>query len=507
MEKGTATVFRYDPESDKGPRYESHEFPFTQGMSVLDVALYIYENIDPTFSFSYSCSNSHCGLCAAKINGRPGLMCRESATKEIRLEPLDLFPVIRDLMIDRSDYEVNTLPLRLFLDRETPPPRGPEKVDMDAHARFKVVSRCVECFSCLSNCPAYGDGRHEFLGPAGFVQLARHAFDPRDDLNREVMVTGAGVYNCTNCRQCSMVCPHEIAPRDNIMLLRNQVVAAGQAPAGVRQLIETVKKTGKAMLPPKSGKSSLGEITGARKGRVGYFVGCTFDYDPQLKPAALGGLEVLKKIGVDPVVPPEQICCGTPLHEAGETALIEDLVTRNVQAFVDAGCTDVVAVCSGCSWAGKNLWPEIYRKATGREMPLSVFDFTEYMARQTTWAPKTLKSLNTKVTYHDSCLLNRGQEIREEPRRLIRGIPGVELVEMGQSENCCGGGGGVRVQNLDLSLRILKRKTASIREADVQAVVTCCPTCIRQIRAGLSREGLRHVRVVHLAAIMAEALS
>jgi fumarate reductase (CoM/CoB) subunit B len=506
MEKGHATVFRYNPELDKEPYYESHEFPFTKGMSVLDVALYIYENLDPTFSFSYSCTNSHCGLCAAKINGRPGLMCRESATSEIRLEPLDNFPVIRDLMIDRSDYEVNTLPLRLFLDRKTAPPKDPEEVSLEAHTRFKVASRCVECFSCLSSCPAYRDGRHEFLGPAGLIQLARHAFDPRDDLNREVMVAGAGVYNCTNCRQCSVVCPHEIAPRDNIMLLRNQVVAAGHAPAGVTQLIETVKKTGKAMLPPKSKNTVLRDVAAAGKGPVGYFVGCTFDYDPQLHPAARGALEVLRKKGIEAVVPPEQICCGTPLHEAGETDTLEHLVTTNVKAFEEAGCTEVVAVCSGCSWAGKNLWPEIYRNATGREMPFRVYDFTEFMARGPL-SPGMMKPLNARVTYHDACLLNRGQGIYEEPRQLIRQIPGVEFVEMGQSDTCCGGGGGVRVQNLNLSLRILKRKTALVRDADVQTVVTCCPTCIRQIRAGLSREGLRQVRVMHLAALMAEALS
>jgi fumarate reductase (CoM/CoB) subunit B len=265
-----------------------------------------------------------------------------------------------------------------------------------------------------------------------------------------------------------------------------------------------VQKTGKAMLPPKSKNTFLREATVGRKGQVGYFVGCTFDYDPQLKPAATGALEALRRKGLEPVIPPEQVCCGVPLHEAGETNTIGDLVTRNVQAFAEAGCTEVVAVCSGCSWAGKHLWPEIYRNKTGRDLPFRVLDFAEFMTRGP--VPEKMKPLRGRVTYHDACLLNRGQGIYEEPRRLIRQIPGVEWVEMGQSDTCCGGGGGVRVQNLDLSLRILKRKTAWIRAANVQTVVTCCPTCIRQLRAGLSREGLRAVRVMHLAALLAEAL-
>jgi fumarate reductase (CoM/CoB) subunit B len=505
MEKGQATVFRFNPEEDKKYRYEIHEFPFVQGMSVLDVALYIYENIDPTFTFSYSCSNSHCGLCAAKINGRPGLMCRESATQKIRLEPLDNLPVIRDLMVDRSEYDENLDNLRLFLDRITPPEKEPERIDLRDHNLFKVASRCVECFSCLSDCPAFRDGRHEFLGPAGFVQLARHAFDPRDELNREVVAYSAGIYNCTNCGKCAVICPHDISPRDNITLLRAQVVASGEAPESVRTLIEMVKASGKAMLHPSKKKSFLQEHVHRDKGRVGLFVGCTFDYDPQLQPAALGALRALEMARLEVAVPAKQICCGLPLYEVGASGKIEELVLKNVDVFQEAGCSQVVTICSGCGWAGKRLWPQIYRDSTGRDLPFEVVDFSEMMALHA-WRLKDLQKVSRKVTYHDACLLNRGLGIRKEPRQLIEAIPGVKLVEMPEADHCCGGGGGVRVHNLELAQRILKRKMEFVKMADVEAVVTCCPTCIRQLRMGLSRVGLRGVKVLHPAALLSEVM-
>ena len=226
MEKGQVTLFRYDPERDKHPHHETHEFPFEPGMSVLDVAIYVYENIDGSFGFGYCCRNSHCGGCAAKINGKPGLMCRETATREMRLDPLDNLPVMRDLLVDRAHYQDCLLGLRLFLERTEGPKTQPEKVGREDLDRFKVVSRCVTCHICVSVCPAYKANRHEFLGPAGFVQLARHAFDPRDELNREIIAYSAGVDKCILCGKCEEACPHGISPKKTIESLRTMLESA-----------------------------------------------------------------------------------------------------------------------------------------------------------------------------------------------------------------------------------------------------------------------------------------
>lgn len=220
MENGTVTLFRYNPEVDEKPYYETHEFPFEPGMSVLDVANHVYENIDGSFSFSVCCRNSHCGLCGAKINGNPGLMCRETATRELKLEPLDNLAVVRDLVLERQDYDRCMAGLRLFLDRVSVPEHQPERVEPGDHERFKRVSRCVACYACVSVCPSFRKKRHEFLGPAGLVQLARHAFDPRDELDRDTVAFSSGIFNCILCGKCAAVCPHGISPKENIEVLR-----------------------------------------------------------------------------------------------------------------------------------------------------------------------------------------------------------------------------------------------------------------------------------------------
>jgi succinate dehydrogenase/fumarate reductase iron-sulfur protein len=225
MQKGKVVIFRYNPETDKQPYYETHEYPFEPGMSALDVATYVYENIDASFSFGYGCRNSHCGICGAKISGKPGLMCRESATAEMTLEPLDNLPLIRDIMVDWKACEEWHYGLRLFLERLTAPAREPESIEREDLERFKIVSRCVACHSCTSVCPAFQENRHAFWGPAAFVQLARHAFDPRDDLNREIMAHSAGIYHCTLCGECKKVCPHGISPKKSIELLLTRIEA------------------------------------------------------------------------------------------------------------------------------------------------------------------------------------------------------------------------------------------------------------------------------------------
>jgi succinate dehydrogenase/fumarate reductase iron-sulfur protein len=219
VEKAEVTVFRYNPETDRQPYYETHQYLFQPGMTVLDVVSYIYENIDGGFTFSHGCRNSHCGLCGAKINGTPGLMCREPAISEMTIEPLDTQNVIRDLMIDWRPYEACMSGLRLFLERTSEPVRQPERIECDDLEVLKEVSRCVGCYNCISICPAFQENKHAFLGPAGIVQLARHAFDPRDELNREIIAQSAGIERCTRCGKCIGVCPHGISPKKSVELL------------------------------------------------------------------------------------------------------------------------------------------------------------------------------------------------------------------------------------------------------------------------------------------------
>ena len=220
--EGQVTICRFDPERDAAAHDETYAFPYTPGMSVLDVLLWLYENVDGSLSFAYDCRNSHCGLCGMRIDGRPGLACREAAPERFRLDPLANLPVIRDLLVEREDYAQRLAASRLFLERETPRPANGEieAVDMPAFDRFKQASRCVACYCCLSACPVFTAHPQEFLGPAAFTQLARHAFDPRDDASRKLTAKSGRIDLCLLCGKCSAVCPHYADPCGAIAVLR-----------------------------------------------------------------------------------------------------------------------------------------------------------------------------------------------------------------------------------------------------------------------------------------------
>ena len=112
------SLFRFDPEKDQAPRFETHWVPFEEGMTILDAILYVYENIDRSLAFTYGCRYGRCGACAVNVNGKPTLICQTLASKEMVVEPLAHYPIVRDLVIERGRFGEGTKPHQPFLKRE-----------------------------------------------------------------------------------------------------------------------------------------------------------------------------------------------------------------------------------------------------------------------------------------------------------------------------------------------------------------------------------------------------
>lgn len=222
MTQGKATIFRFDRERDSQPYYATYSFPFAFGMTILDVLLYVREHCDHTLSFSYCCRNGHCGLCGVVVNGAPCLSCHETAVRELVIEPLDQQAVVRDLMLEPGVYSRRIEALQLFLCREQPAAALPEYIGGDDLWQIKVASRCVECRCCDAACPLH-KAASPFQGPSGFVLLARHFFDPRDDLDRRCLLRAGRIEQCIRCGKCSRVCPHQVDPAGIIRKLQSFV--------------------------------------------------------------------------------------------------------------------------------------------------------------------------------------------------------------------------------------------------------------------------------------------
>jgi fumarate reductase (CoM/CoB) subunit B len=192
-------VFRYDPERDEKPRYELYEVPYYRGMKVLDALIFIRDNYDPTLAFRYSCKVWRCGSCAVTVNGEAGPACRVEVEpgKEYVIEPLSNLPVVRDLVVDFGKLYKRFTALGPYFVTTKPKGKEPARVPGHKYEDFIKVAGCIECWSCLSVCPAVKVAWSEMAGPGLMVALAQSAYNPLNEHDVLPTAFAQGLYSCT----------------------------------------------------------------------------------------------------------------------------------------------------------------------------------------------------------------------------------------------------------------------------------------------------------------------
>jgi fumarate reductase (CoM/CoB) subunit B len=452
MKELTVRVRRFDPDKDAEPRFETYTVRANDGARVLHVLHAIHDTIDPTLAYRYSCASGQCGSCAVRVNGEPVLACMEEAQDGITIEPLNL-AVKRDLVTDlvpRLEQIAALLPKE-----ETAPLK---KAEIDA---MKPLKDCIECLCCVSACPAVDVTT--FIGPTAMRQEMRLVLDPRDSGDRITDAVRDGLFTCTTCQACWKVCPKKIeTPAKAIEKLRAHANQRGFTLPRHREVAALVKETGRSI--PRTSESFLEKVgeriepQGPVKATVGLFIGCVYNLRQQQ--SALDAMEVLKRNGIRVIIPKEQVCCGSPLIRTGQLAYVETLKQRNIQTFQSRGIDTVLTMCAGCGTTLKHDY----------ETPFKVIDINELLTQYGIEPPARLP---VKATYHDPCHLLRGQDIRDQPRALIRQV--VDLVEM--PSICCGSGGGVRSGNPEEAAALGKRRGTEIAKTGADIVITSCPFC------------------------------
>jgi fumarate reductase iron-sulfur subunit len=211
---------RYDPERDRAPRWQSWQVPFSEDMSVLQGLQYIKDQLDGSLSFRWSCRMAICGSCGMMLNGVPQLSChaflRDYAPGPLRVEPLQHFPIVRDLVIDQSDFLDKLPALKPYLvPREDKPlAEGAHRQTPKQMARYYGSSQCINCLLCYAACPQFGLDK-AFSGPAALALAHRYNADSRDvgwPARAEAMNAEQGVWGCTLVGYCSEVCPKGVDP-------------------------------------------------------------------------------------------------------------------------------------------------------------------------------------------------------------------------------------------------------------------------------------------------------
>ena len=215
-------IFRYRPEEEKNPTFNTYEIPFHEDWAILDAINYIKNEVDGTLSYRWSCQMGVCGSCGIMINGVPKLSCaaflKDYYPNSICIEPLSGFPVEKDLIIEMDDFVTKLTDMQPYIIRkegeEKPLDEGEYLQTPAELAHFKQYSMCINCMLCYAACPIYSLDP-TFIGPAVIALGQRYNMDSRDqgrDERQERIASHEGIWECTFVGECSAVCPKEVDP-------------------------------------------------------------------------------------------------------------------------------------------------------------------------------------------------------------------------------------------------------------------------------------------------------
>jgi fumarate reductase iron-sulfur subunit len=216
----TLEVMRYRPEQETEPSFQSYEVPFHEDWVVLDALNYIKDRLDGSLSYRWSCRMGVCGSCGMMVNGEPQLTCATFLSHcrpgPVRVEPLRYFPIVRDLVIDMTDFMDKLQSVKPWIIRGEDKPlsqgeylQTPEQLDI-----YKQFSMCINCMLCYAACPVYGLDP-QFVGPAAIALAQRYNKDSRDQgtsQRLDMLSQHEGIWGCTFVGECSKVCPKEVDP-------------------------------------------------------------------------------------------------------------------------------------------------------------------------------------------------------------------------------------------------------------------------------------------------------
>jgi len=394
---------------------------------------------------------------------------------------------------------------------------------------------CVHCGLCLSSCPTYLETGNENDSPRGRIYIMRAIQAGRLDVGA---ATVRHIDLCLGCRACETGCPSGVQygtlleeTRDHIekhhsrglfqWLLRRLVIEqvfpfpwrmqVALWPVRVIRflrlgfLLPKFAREMMELLPQQLTKGNLPAkrlVKGEAKGQVGFIEGCVMQ--GMFGDTNESSVELLNRDGWDVITPRGQGCCGALYAHSGQLAKARDCARRNIAAFENEPLDAIIINAAGC---GSTLveYGELLKDDPAWVKRAEVF--SAKVKDLVTWLDSSRLALSgsgAKVTYHDACHLAHAQGITAEPRELVKAKSGGELVELAESDLCCGSAGSYNLTEPEMASRLQKRKAQNIIDSGAEVVVTTNPGCLLQIQSGLRKAGAHHIRAIHIADYLLE---
>jgi glycolate oxidase subunit GlcD len=382
----------------------------------------------------------------------------------------------------------------------------PGEIQPFGEALDNEIMACIMCGFCRAGCPTYGETSLESINARGRVILAYHLLTGRLKPSKDL---AERFYKCTTCLNCNAVCPAGVKVSDIVQAARVRLTEAGYLPPIHRTLIQSMEEKGN---PFGEAMEKRGDIypTGFKpkeKASTLLFFGCVASYqDINVIPSTL---KIMDKAKIDyATLGTEEHCCGYISYLVGDQKEFESCIKHNVSHFERMGVKEIVTTCAGCYRTFKDLYP----KHNGFSN-IPVYHTVEYLEKLITNGKLPFKNgAKMKVAYHDPCDLGRHMNVYDPPRNVIQAIPSVELIEFPQNRNlakCCGGGGGLKAFDTEMSLEISYKRVQQASAIGVDAIVSACPSCKSNLQiaaARLRKEKKGKIKVMDITELVAEAL-
>ena len=335
----------------------------------------------------------------------------------------------------------------------------------------EAFARCYQCGLCDAVCP------WNRLIDFSMRKIVRQAVFGMTDIESE------DIWRCTTCGSCPQQCPRDVRQIESGMSLRRLATEYDIFPNAVkplRSISANLTGVGNPLGEDRNHRADWAEGLGIKpfseEMELLYFPGCYLSYDPRLKKVARATAGILNKAGIEyGILGTKENCCGESIRKTGNEELFKRLARANIKTFIENGVKRIVVSSPHCYHTFKNEYPEFM-------VHFEVMHISQLIKELIDEGRLTLSGkFARRVTYHDPCYLGRHNGVYDEPRNILQGIAGLELLEMTdfrKSSLCCGGGGGRIWMETVKGERFSDLRVAQAVDIGAEVLATACPYCI-----------------------------
>jgi Fe-S oxidoreductase len=366
-----------------------------------------------------------------------------------------------------------------------------------------TLLECIQCGRCTGGCPV-----------SMKTALNIRSIIYQTLIEDFIELSGMEVlWDCTNCLTCTTRCPKDIKPADVIIGLRGYIVGEGKGvPPRVRDALMSAFTRGNTLGFATEDRDKWAEeldfevknVLDQGETDLLFYVGCTPAYDPRIQPVTRSLATVFQRLGIDfGTMGMDEMCCGNEIRRIGESEGFESMVEEFHEMGKEFQAQRMVTVSPHCFNAFRNEYGE---------MPYPVQHYTQFMAELVDSGRVTFQNeVRKKVTYHDPCFLGKHNQIYDEPRHILRSLPGVEFQDLDRSRErsvCCEGGGGrMWAEGTNVEERLAHQRVRDAIDLGAEVLAVACPFCLLTLEDAVKILGLEdRLQVMDIMELVAQAM-